>query len=75
MKSLEHYGFAATEYHSQGGYGGTMLRRTSRGWVASVWRDGGRGYVPVTAASETLEGALAAYDAWVHAPADNQQEF
>lgn len=72
---LEAFGFSPTEYHSQGGYGATMLRRTSRGWVASVWRDRGRGYVPITEPFPTLDACLAAYAEWVHAPADNCQEF
>lgn len=73
--TLTDYGFVATEYHSQGGHGATMLKRTSRGWVASLWRDGGRGYEPITEPAPTLEECVARYDEWVHAPADNDQEF
>lgn len=73
-RTLEDYGFVATEYHSQGGHGGTMIRRTSRGWVASIWRDGGRGYQPVTCPAQTLEECVALYDEWVQAPSANEQE-
>lgn len=73
--TLTDYGFVATEYHSQGGHGATMLRRTARGWVASIWRDGGRGYQPITEPCETLEGCVALYDEWVHAPSDNDVDF
>lgn len=71
--TLEAYGFAPTEYHSQGGHGATMLRRTARGWVASLWRSGG-GYEPITGPCPTLAECIAAYDHWVHRP-DNHQEF
>lgn len=73
--ALDGYGFVPTEYHSLGGSGPTMIRRTSRGWVASLWMGGGRGYEPVTGPCESFEACLAAYDEWVHRPADNQQEF
>ncbi len=69
------YDFVATEYHSQGGHGATMIRRTSRGWVASLWRYSSRCYEPITEPCETLEACLAAYDQWVHAPADNDVDF
>ena len=61
------YGFTATEYVSEGGYGSVRIKLQARGWVVSVWsRD--LGYESIAGdASATLADALTVYEEWIAA--------
>lgn len=72
-RELSAYDFVPTEYVSQNGMGCARIRRVAHGWTLSVYQ--GTSYVCLTTVVDTLEQALAAYDAWVHAPSDNDVDF
>lgn len=64
--------FVPTEYTSQNGHGTTVIRRTSRGWVVTLWRHGSGEHA--LAPEPTIEAAVAAYAALCSAP-DNDVEW